>query len=214
MFFKKKALVAFDNKEIFGNFTSGYDNAFAVVARLMILRRMNLDGTIRLKEGETPEVLNIADLWSYIYYLFYHNHDTIKDFETMKGENDHKGNLRASAENFYKVVADKLGVTYGKDNLPKFSQEELLYFITLMIQEHDGVLKNPFAQAIKDVVMESEKGVLSAVSLKTGLTPGVVKVVRPGHPDFDDALVYVTIKEVQPEQKIVSPQSVQLEENS
>lgn len=187
MFFKK-AMVAFSNKEVFGDFRAGYDNAYAVVSRLMFMRRLDLDGKLLLdKEEVADEVLNIADLWSYIYYLYYNN---IEHFEMMKSDDG-----KASAEKFYQTVAQKLNISYDPAKVERIPANQLVVFIAKILEEN--TLVNPIVDASRKIVEDhTQYGKLVAVSLKTGSKPGAVKVVYPDHPEFKDALVYVTISKV------------------
>lgn len=138
--FQKRRLsfVSFQGKQVFGEqFKSGKQAAIQNAAKLLLSDQLNDDGTIN--ENNTAYI-NESELWSYIFYLYYHNRDRIQEFKIMSNE---KGN--ASAENFYDVVSSVIENTGLKIhyNIRFLTKNELIKFIKIVIGRHKDDINNP-----------------------------------------------------------------------
>uniref|UniRef100_A0A6C0BEM5 Uncharacterized protein n=1 Tax=viral metagenome TaxID=1070528 RepID=A0A6C0BEM5_9ZZZZ len=132
------SFTSFQGKQIFGeNFKSGKQVAVNNAAKLLLSDHLNDDGTIN--EKNTVYLLE-SELWSYIFYLYYNNRDTIQEFQMMSNE---KGN--ASAENFYDVVTSVIENTGLKVhyNIKVLTKNELIKFIKIIINKYRDKINNP-----------------------------------------------------------------------
>lgn len=172
-----KARLSFANDAVFEkDFKPTIDNAFCVVSRLMWLQRINVDGTIDMDQAT---LLKKYEIWSYIYYLYYHNHSTLDIFAKMKSED----NGKASALLFYKAVAEKVNNQFIEESLAKnklvpFDVNTLIYFVNLIVQEYGEDLTNPVIQYLQRIVKDPDTiEKIRKFSLVTGRPPGNVEVV-------------------------------------
>ena len=151
MFQKRKA--AFTNKDIFGDkFRPAVGTCFCVVSKMLFSGKIEVDGTIDLAK---EVMLTKMELWSYIYYLYYHNHINMPIFKSMKDPETGK----ASGENFYKAVN-------GKAILQSMDITTLILFLNKIIRSHDELI-NPIIDYLKLIL---HKNVMSRISGVTMIT--------------------------------------------
>lgn len=132
-------------KIIFGvHFKTGKKASIQTAAKLLLSDQLNEDGTI---DQNKLAYLEDSDLWSYIYYLYSFNNETIPEFMRMKGEDG-----QASAERFYDVVRSSIENTGLKIqySIEKIATGDLITFIERIIKKYTDhprtPLKNPIVQ--------------------------------------------------------------------
>jgi len=172
-----KAKLAFTNEAVFEKeFKPAIDTAFCVVSKMMWLSRINIDGTI---DADQAVFLKKYEIWSYIYYLFYHNHSTLDMFASMKSDD----NGKANALLFYKTVAETVDNQFINESIAKgkivgFDVNTLIYFVNVIVQRFGEDLTNPVVQYLQKIVNSPETiEKLRKFSLITGRAPGNVQVV-------------------------------------
>ena len=170
----EKHRVAFTNKDIFGpKFRPALEASFCVLSKMLFAGKIDIDGTLDMKNEVN---LSKKELWSYIYYLFYHNHMKIPEFKAMKNPE----NGKASAERFYDSV---MAVVYKKSvkQVKPMDVSALIVFINKMIGSHTE-LANPVINYLKVLLLKmrtanarvpftgiSGIGLITGVDGKTGL---------------------------------------------
>ena len=153
MFLKHK--VAFTNKDIFGpKFVPAVEACFCVISKMLFSGKVETNGTLDL----TKEVmLSKQELWSYIYYLFYHNHTSIRVFKSMKNPKDGK----ASADRFYDAVI-------GYNDVAKpIDITTLILFINKLILTHEELI-NPVFDYLQLIINKKITTKISGVTMLTG----------------------------------------------
>jgi hypothetical protein len=173
-----RAKLSFMNQAVFEKeFKSSIDNAFCVVSKMMWLNRINVDGTINMDQAT---LLKKYELWSYIYYLFYHNHSTLDVFSAMKSED----NGKANAVLFYKTVATVVDNQFIKQSMDNgkfvaFDVNTLIYFVNTVVQKYGEDLTNPVVQYLQRIVNSPETiEKIRKFTLLTGKQPGNVEIVK------------------------------------
>lgn len=175
MFSRSK--LAFTNEAVFEKeFKPAIDQAFCVVSKMMWMNRINIDGTI---DADQAVFLRKYEIWSYVYYMFYHNHSTLDMFAGMKSEE----NGKANALLFYETVAKMVDNQFVNESLAKgkivgFDVNTLIYFVNIVVQKFGQDLTNPVVQYLQKIVSSPETvEKLRKFSLITGRPPGNVELV-------------------------------------
>jgi hypothetical protein len=157
-------------KTIFGeHFKSGKQAAIQTAAKMLLSDQLNSDGTINASKAFE---LTTADLWSYIYYVYVFNKETIPEFESMRGDDG-----LASAERFYDVVKsilDNTGLRPQYD-IKKIDKDDLIKFVDKIVKREGDKLLNPVVVHYNGMVgtlLEKAKLVV-----KTGNVGNNVKIV-------------------------------------
>lgn len=165
MFEKKK--IAFNMKEIFGvRFKADNDYAYNVMTKILFNNKAEMNGKI-----EASQILKFtkAELWAYIYYLYYYNNNKIEEFKQMQL----KG--KASAELFYNVVGSntvhniKITANTKRGEFPPYTPNTLVEFINLIIDKYGNALSNPIFDYFQ-ILMTEKKSQLKGVVLNIGNT--------------------------------------------
>ena len=174
--------LAFTNVAVFDKkFKPDIEQCFAVVAKMLFSKRINIDGSI-----DIDNLINTRryELWSYIYFLYYYNNTSIDEFSSMK--NTRGGLGGASAENFYATVKAVVSNHYvnalspekpkASEYLP-FDPQTLAYFINYLVHKYDDSLKNPVIDFIREL-LETEKPIAKLNSLVVMTNPNANTNVR------------------------------------
>jgi hypothetical protein len=156
----KKQRVSFKSRDIFENkFSTNIDNCFCVVSKMLFARIVNIDGSIDL---DKIAALGKHELWSYIFYLYHFNKDSVQEFTEMRNPKDGKAN----AVLFY----DSVMKVHGGGS---FSKDALVYFINKMV--HTRELRNPIVEYVQDILNREVIPALGSLTVKAN--SGLLKVV-------------------------------------
>lgn len=163
MFEKQK--ISFKSKDIFDTkFTPNIDICFCIVSKLLFNNILNIDGSIDMEKAIT---LKKHELWSYIYYLYSFNNNTINEFIAMKTTRNNKAN----AELFYNSVLETIGTSSTIDI------NNLIYFINVIIHKYQDNLINPVIDYLKKILTREIIPSLGSISIKTGNSSQNVKIL-------------------------------------
>lgn len=135
-------MVAFTNKEYFGDFKSSTEVVFLRVSKLVLAGKIGLNGLVQNSD------LSIGSLWTYIYYLYRNNVDSNEIFQSMQGVGSiKKEEKQARAFLFYKTVQTYL---YGSEN-KNLTSSDLIKFVNKIYGNYPS-LSNPIIENINDMV--------------------------------------------------------------
>ena len=162
----EKHNVAFTNRDIFGrSFRPAVEASFCVVSKMLFSGKIETDGTIDLKN---EVMLSKKELWSYVYYLFYHNHMNIPVFKGMKSPKDGK----ASAELFYAAIVSFVDGRLSVKSVKPVDLTALILFINGVIRDYKELI-NPVFDYLKVLLTKTEDlralTNISGISLITGV---------------------------------------------
>jgi hypothetical protein len=153
MFQKRK--VAFKNQDIFGaNFQPAVDPCFCMVSKMLFHGKIEIDGTLDISK---EVMFSKKELWSYIYYLYYHNHTNMEIFQKMKDRKSGK----ASAEKFYETIYGDATIIQSVD------VTSLVLFINNLIRSNEELV-NPVIDYLKVIIQKNIMSRISGVSVITG----------------------------------------------
>lgn len=176
----KKSELTFKSLIVFGRYFKPYiDHSFCIVSKMMFMNKINIDGTIN---DDQAGYLKRHDLWSYIYYLYYHNNSSVEEFVQMKNKETGK----ASALLMYKVVQAVVQNQFiANDDIIPFDVNTLIYFINVITQKYGENLRNPVVDYLRNIL--SNKDAVESIrkfAIRTGVTSGnVVLVTDPKEVD-------------------------------
>jgi len=162
MFLKHR--VAFANKDIFGiKFKPALDACFLVVSKMLFSGKIGMDGFIDVRNGG---VLSKTEVWSYIYYLYFHNRANIPEFKAMRNVE----NGKASEERFYEVVYKGNKRFNTGIQVKPLDIMTLIVFVNKVIRSYEDIV-NPVFDYLK--VLSEKKNIsvlnnISGVTLITG----------------------------------------------
>jgi hypothetical protein len=168
-----KAKVAFTNAIIFGsNFKPNIDTAFCVVSRMLFEGKINVDGSI---DPDKAGIVHKHELWSYIYYLYYHNFNIIVEFKEMQDEKKQK----ASAVKFYDIVKRTVNnPLISKEEVVPFDISTLIFFVNYMVHTYGMNMMNPVVVYLQGLMSNKEAmAKLKSFTLVTGRPPNEVEVI-------------------------------------
>jgi len=169
----KKTKLAFSNKMIFdSDFRASIDRAFCVVSKMLFNGRINVDGSI---DVEKAGLLRKYEVWSYIYYLYYHNHGIIEEFAAMKNVE----NGKVSAYQMYEEVRKVVNSPYiPLGSMLPFDINGLIYFVNFMVHKYRMDLMNPVVNYLQGLLSNRDAvAKLQQFTLVTGRPPNDVEVV-------------------------------------
>lgn len=165
----EKAKLAFSNTLIFGyHFQTSINSAFDIVSRMLFSNKINMDGSIDMKQNAS---VSRKELWAYIYYLFYYNSVDIPEFVAMK---DAKG--KANAIGFYTVVKK---VVDGRvaDTIQPITIDGLIFFINSIVHKYGDNLVNPVFDYLRVLVRKEVISRVMAIHVSTGDTGAILELV-------------------------------------
>jgi hypothetical protein len=173
MFEKKE--INFGSKKYFGNFKNNLDTCFCKTSKMLFSGKLNMDGTI---DEDKVDTFTRADLWSYIYYIYYYNNSDVQEFKLMKTK---KTGL-ANATFFYTIVTSVVHRT-SEPKLEALKSQDLIKFINYIIEYNQDQLVNPIFDYLK--VLQDKRMIrnLEGFKLITGNSSGEIKVVNANSPN-------------------------------
>lgn len=169
----KKAKVSFKNKVIFeSDFRADIDRAFCVVSKMLFNNRINVDGSIDVNQAA---MLRKYEVWSYIYYLYYHNQSIIEEFVAMQDPKSGK----ASAVRFYEVVRAVVNnPLLAEDSIQPLDVNTLVYFVNFMVHKYQMDMMNPVVVYLQGLLSNKEAVTrLKDFTLVTGRPPNEVEII-------------------------------------
>jgi hypothetical protein len=145
---------------------------------MLFNNKINADGTIEINQVVN---FNKAELWAYIYYLFYYNNNNLDEFINMKFKE------KASAELFYNVIKSisqeniydiRNNSTAIRGEILSINMEVLIYFINFIIHKYNDDLINPVFDYLNVLIKKDVSSKLKGIKLITGLDePGSLKIL-------------------------------------
>lgn len=168
-----KAKLSFKNKTVFeSDFQPNVDRAFCIVSKMLFNNRINVDGSINVEQAA---MLRKYELWSYIYYLYYHNNSIIDEFQEMQEPSSGK----ASAVRFYKVVRETVqNPLLEKDSFQPLDPNTLIYFINILVHKYGQDMMNPVVVYLQQLLTNKEAiAKLKTITLVTGRPEKNVEII-------------------------------------
>jgi hypothetical protein len=132
-------------------YASGIKGAVCAVGNLLDKGLLTPHGTIH-----TPKVGTIrkGELWSYVYYLWYHNHTSIDTFKQMTIYQNHRA--KASAVRFVEAIHRVLGFDTNTKPLGQLTKDNLVAAIhTILSREQD--IKIPILQRLYQQINRADE---------------------------------------------------------
>ena len=169
----KKEKISFRNKVIFdSDFKASIDRAFCVVAKMLFDGRVNVDGSINV---EQVGYLRKYQLWSYIYYLYHHNHSIVEEFSNMMNPENGKVSASRMYEEVRRVVNNP---TIPEGSVLPFDVNSLIYFINIMVHKYKMDMMNPVVNYLQQLLSNRDAiSKLQSFTLVTGRSPNEVEVI-------------------------------------
>lgn len=141
----KQRLTFHSGKTIFGEkYKSGIKQCLYVTSKLILEEHINIDGYIDIKY-----TIDEYELWSYIYYLYYYNHDIIDEFKQMDNIIGNQLNTgKINAENMYYVVRSVVEKSRLRTNwnIEKIPLTKLIYFVKHIIDKYGDKIRIPILE--------------------------------------------------------------------
>ena len=163
MVFKKTKKVPFSTEEVYGpKFKPSNLTCINVVFKLLTESTITISGGI---DESMHDQIAKRDLWSYIYYLYIHNKETIAEFEKMR---DSRG--RASGDLFFNSVQSVVtgdisyNIRNSSKNIVNIDESSLIYFVNFVVTKYSKIIKNPLIEQVQKLV-KSNKGRITDIRL-------------------------------------------------
>jgi hypothetical protein len=129
--------VNFASKAVFGdNFSPGNQKSVAILGSILDNNLLKTDGTIAIED--IPKWKK-SEIWSYIYYLWYHNRTKIEVFKTMT--HLHGKKEQASAKTFINglyAIMDR-GTEKNSTLSSIFTKERLIYTTNRIVRDNKTI---------------------------------------------------------------------------
>jgi hypothetical protein len=175
----RKQKLTFGSHDIFGrNYKNNLTYAFNQVSKMLFNNKANVDGSIGLEQTGN---FTKAELWGYIYYLFYYNSSNIDEFKNMKSKNG-----KANAELFYSVVKSfaisqlynlRQDETAKPGEIQSIDINDLIFFINNIVHKYGEELVSPIFDYLQLLVKKDVSTKLKGIKIRTGLEGSNVKIV-------------------------------------